>query len=136
MTIIRGDYEFDVDLLKTAAYYKNHSLCGCPGCQRYYTQVEARFPALSAFLADFGVDVSRPDETGWAEDGDEIDYHFVSYTVAGTIRKMGKYEIDLKDGGQFLSVVFNRDYIPNEQTFDYFVITVFGIRLPNKDREK
>ncbi len=125
MRIICDDYEFDVDVQKTSEYYDKHSLCDCPACKNFYYQVKNAFPILSSFLADFGVKVDKPDETGWSEEGKEIDYHFVAYTVDGKIRKLGKYEIDIKDGGLFLSIVIN------EQTSDYFVITVYGIRLPN-----
>ena len=130
MRIIRDNHEFDVDIQKTYEYYNSHSLCDCPACKNYYLQAEKTFPVLSSFLADFGVNISKPDETGWSEEGEEIDYHFAAYTVAGTIEGFDQYEIDIKDGGLSLNVVFNNKYIPNEQTSEFFVITVYGIRLP------
>lgn len=129
MRIVRDDYEFDVDVQKTAAYYDTHSLCGCSACKNFYARVKDAFPRLASFLADFGVKADKPDEAGWIDEGDEIGYD-ASYTVAGTITRTGNYEIGMRDGGVLLSIVISRSYVPNEQTSDFFVITVFGIRLP------
>ena len=60
-----------------------------------------------------------------------IDYHFVSYTVIGNILESDKYEIDMFDGEQFLNIVIDNWYVPNEQKTDrYFTVTVYGIDLP------
>ena len=136
MKLVRGDCAFDVDLQRTVTYYEKKGLCDCVGCRNFYAQARQAFPALNAFLADFGVDAGRPDETGWAEDGGEIDYHFAAYTVSGTILKMGKHEIGLWDGARLLRIAFGSDYVPNEQTAEHFVITVYGIRLPDKTGER
>ena len=41
-----------------------------------------------------------------------------------------KYEIDLQEGELFLNIVIDDNYIPNEQKEEYFVISVYGIKLP------
>ena len=135
MRMICDGYELDVDIQKTEQYYRSHSLCDCSACKSFCLQAKSAFPALSSFLADFGVDISRPDETGSSEKKGEIEYHFVAYTVTGKIKTLGEYEIDIKDGDLFLSVVIDHSYVPNEQTSDYFTITVYGIRLPKSAEE-
>lgn len=132
MRIIRDDFIFDVDIQKTVDYYRTHSVCECPACKSLYSQAKKKFPALSSFLKVFGVDISRPDETGWSDEGEETDYHFVAYTVVGKIVEMGEYEIDLNDGGLFLNIVIDNSYTTSEQTDESFTITVYGIRLSKR----
>lgn len=75
--------------------------------------------------------IDRPDETGFCAVEDHIDYHFVSYTVIGSILELGKYEIDMFDGEKPLQIVIDNSYIPNEQnTAQHFTVTVYGIDLP------
>ena len=79
MILQKNDGKFLVDLEKTKAYYQSHSLCDCQACRNFYQQASAAFPKLKAFLADFGVDLERPDEIAWGDlspEG-EIDYLFV-----------------------------------------------------------
>lgn len=59
-----------------------------------------------------------------------IDYINVDYTVCGNIKSMGDYEIDLYDD-IFLSIVITNGFVsPNEQTGEYFTISVMQIKLP------
>ena len=129
MLIQKQDCKMDVDVEKTTQYYREHCLCSCAACRNFYVQSASVLPNLKALLSEFGVDISRPDETGWdAEDG-MVDYFFVAYTVSGKILEYDEYEIDIQDGDLFLNVVIDDHYIPNEQKDQHFVISVYGIKL-------
>lgn len=59
-----------------------------------------------------------------------IDYINVDYTVCGNIKSIGNYKIDLYDD-IFLSIVITNGFTsPNEQTGEYFTISVMQIELP------
>ncbi len=124
--------KFDVDIEKTKEYYAQHSLCDCVGCRNFYEQITQKYLYLNDFLQKFGIDISRPDELGWGDLSDgTLDYHFVAYTVCGSILEHDKYEIDIQDN-TFVSIVAdNNNAPPNEQKSDnYFVLMVYGIQLP------
>lgn len=131
MTTIKIDeYTFFVDVEKTREYYKTHALCDCASCRNFYAQAREKLPKLDEFFTQFGVDISRPDEIWSVEADDHIDYISTDYTVCGRVEKMGKYEIDLYDE-QFLSVVVTDGFTsPNEQTGEYFTLSVDNISLP------
>ena len=131
MIIRRDRYVLDVDIEATRKYSQEHSLCDCSEDRNLYSQIREKLPELTAFLAEFGLLIDRPDETGFCAMDDYIDYYFVSYTVIGNIMESDKYEIDMFDGGLFLSIVIDNWYVPNEQkTGRYFTITVYNIELP------
>ena len=115
MIILKDGYVLDVDVEGTLEYSKEHSLCDCNEDRNLYAQIQGKFPKLSAFLAELGLLIDRPDETGSCAVNDYIDYHFISYTVIGNILESDKYEIDMFDGGLFLNIVIDNWYIPNEQ---------------------
>lgn len=131
MTTIKIDeYAFSVDVEKTREYYKTHSLCDCASCRNFYAQARGKLPKLNEFLEQFGADISRPDETWGVEADNGVNYITTDYTVCGRVEKMGKYEIDLHDE-QFLSVVVTDGFTsPNEQTGEYFTLSVDNISLP------
>ena len=131
MIIQKHGYVLDVDVEETLKYSREHSLCDCDQDRNLYTQIREKFPELTAFLAELGLLIERPDETGSCDVDDYIDYHFVSYTVIGNILESDKYEIDMFDGGMSLNIVIDHWYVPNEQKTDrYFTVTVYGIDLP------
>lgn len=131
MTIIERDgYRFRVDLPATRAYYESHSLCDCSCCRNLYAGIQKHFPKLDAFLRDFGVDVARPDEASSSEEGASIEYFEVDYTVCGRVEAMGEYEFDLAEAIPVSVAVHDGFLAPNEQTGDYFTLSVYGIRLP------
>lgn len=123
--------KFDLDIEKTKKYYTTHSLCNCVGCRNFYMQSKQKFPLLNIFLEKFGVDISKPDEIVWGDViDDELDYMVVYYTVNGKILETDQYEIDISDT-TFLSIIVENGYIPNNQeTDDYFIVSVYGIVLP------
>ena len=128
--IKKGGYVFSVDIEKTREYYKSNSICNCEYCQNFYKQIDGRFPELEEFLAEFGVDISRPDENMSFDTDNSIEYSLY-YTVTGKIDKMHKHEIECGD----LDVFFHQSGspwvdIPNEQTEPYFIIGVSIFTLP------
>lgn len=131
MIIRKKEYILDVDVEETLKYSEEHSLCDCDGDRNLYAQIRGRFPKLTAFLAELGLLIDRPDETGPCAVEDHIVYLFVSYTVIGSIVGSDKYEIDMFDGEMDLHIVIDDQYVPNEQKTDrYFTVTVYGIDLP------
>ncbi len=131
MIIRKEGYILDVDIEETLKYSKEHSLCDCNEDRNLYAQIRGKFPKLTVFLAELGLLIDRPDETGSCVVEDYIDYHFVSYTVIGDILESDKYEIDMFDGELALHIVIDNWYVPNEQKTDqYFAVTVYGIDLP------
>ena len=87
-TIQKADYVFSVDTEKTKKYYEIHTLCNCAYCRNFYAQAKDKFPKLSAFLSEFGVDIAKPDETLSVETDNAIDYISIDYTVCGTNREI------------------------------------------------
>ncbi len=129
-TIQKDEYIFSVDIEKTKEYYKTHTLCNCVCCRNYYPQIKKTLPKLAEFLNEFGVDIAKPDEICSVESNNTIDYINVDYTVCGNVQKMGQYEIDINDH-LFLSLVITDGFAsPNEQSGDYFTISVMNIALP------
>lgn len=126
-TIQKGQYVFEVDIEKTIEYYKTHSLCECDRCENFYAQIKGKFPKLESFLSDFGVDISKPDEIMGVELDNDIQYIGIDYTVCGKVVTMGQYEIDIQDDLFFSLVITEGFASPNEQTGDYFTISVNNI---------
>lgn len=128
--IEKNNYKFSVDIEKTKEYYNTHSLCDCVCCRNYYKQIAKELPKLKEFLADFGVDISKPDEIMSVENEGYIDYINIDYTICGNVINMSEFEIDIYDN-QFLNVIVTEGFAsPNEQTGDYFTLSVMNIRLP------
>lgn len=133
MLVNTAGYILDVDVEATKAYYANNTLCICPDCRNFYAQARGKLPVLTAFLADFGVDIDRPDELAAFKIRNTLDYSFVAYTVVGTIVQSGQKKFTLTDGLVGLEITMDNSYIPNEQaTETYFVITVYNISFPWK----
>ena len=131
MIIRKNGYTLDVDVEDTLKYSKEHVLCDCDEDRNLYAQIADKFPKLKDFLAELGLLIERPDETGSCAVEDYIDYHFVSYTAIGKILESDKYEIDIFDGGLFLNIVIDNWHVPNEQiTDECFTVTIYGIVLP------
>lgn len=126
-TIQKNEYVFEVDVEKTIDYYKTHSLCECECCENFYAQIKGKFPKLEAFLLDFGVDISKPDEMASVELDNTIQYIGIDYTVCGKVSTMGEYEIDIHDNLFFSLVITEGFASPNQQTGEYFTISIHNI---------
>ncbi|MDE6412806.1 MAG: hypothetical protein K2K42_02770 [Eubacterium sp.] len=127
-TIQKNDFVFNVDFEKTKEYYETHSLCDCVCCKNYYAQIKEKLPNLTEFLNEFGADISKPDEALSTEMEDYIDYLSVDYTICGNIHSIGQSEIRIEDS---LNIeIIDGFSSPNEQTGEYFTISVMNIKLP------
>ena len=134
-TIQKNGYVFLADREKTQQYYRTHTLCDCVYCRNYYAQVRQQFPRLDAFLSDFGVDIARPDEIMSVELEGHVAYLNVDYTVCGRVQTMGEGEIELYDGRLLHIAVTEGFASPNEQTGDYFTISVTELELTKQKWE-
>lgn len=134
-TIQKNGYVFLVDREKTQQYYRTHTLCDCVYCRNYYAQVKQQFPRLDAFLSEFGVDIARPDEIMSVELEGHVAYLNVDYTVCGRVQTMGEGEIELYDGRLLHIAVTEGFASPNEQTGDYFTISVTELELTKQKWE-
>lgn len=80
------DWIFDIDMERTmersAAEAREH--CTCAYCRNFYAAVDARYPNLRPFLAQFGIDIEAPDEMMPFDFPDEMWYENV-YSVSGRI---------------------------------------------------
>ena len=85
-------------------------------------------------MSEFGVDTARPDEIMSVELEGCVEYLNVDYTVCGRVQTMGEGEMELYDGQRLHIAVTEGFASPNEQTGDYFTISVTGIALagPNE----
>lgn len=128
--IEKDNYKFSVDIEKTKEYYNTHSLCDCVCCRNYYKQIEQELPKLKEFLDSFGVDISKPDEIMSIENDGYIDYINVDYTVCGNIINSPEQKIKINDNIPLNIIVTEGFASPNEQTGDYFTLSVVNIRLP------
>ena len=131
MTIIKTNgYRFAVDVEQTMQYYRTHSLCDCADCRNFYAQVKERFPVLDTFIQEFGVDLAKPDEVMSIDEKGEVEYLSADYTVCGTVLTMANAEIRMPGADSIFIAVIDGFASPNEQTGDYFTLSVNGIRLP------
>ena len=130
ITIQKEDYLFEAAVEKTADYYRTHSLCECDCCMNFYAQISGKFPKLESFLSDFGIDISKPDEITGVELDNTVQYISVDYTVCGKVAAMGQKMIDIHDG-QLISLVITDGFAsPNEQTSEYFTISINNLEFP------
>jgi len=121
-----GNLLFSVDIDRTREYYKKSTLCDCDSCKFYSQNISGRFLELEDFLASFGVDVTKPDETAPIKTDYGILYTMVGYTVCGQIEQGENEEVEI-DG---FKLGFCNDFdFPNEQTVPYFSITIHDLKL-------
>ncbi len=59
-----GDWRFDIDIEATVKHSATEARehCDCAYCRNYYAAVDAAYPQLRPFLAQFGVDIAAPEE--------------------------------------------------------------------------
>ena len=58
------DWKFEIDMVATMEYslVELAEHCDCAYCRNFYATVDATYPKLRPFLAQFGVEVEAPDE--------------------------------------------------------------------------
>lgn len=88
-----GPYQVDVDVEKTAAFYRSHAIptseqCTCNGCQNYDKAILQESPVVLKFLRELGIDPQRPGEVfGVTGEVDPEQTYWYSgwYHVVGTL---------------------------------------------------
>ena len=124
--------EFTFDPEKTREYYKSNEVCDCADCLLFRDTVSKLYPELTEYLARFGIDISRPDETGPIDLEDSILYSFAGYTVCGSAPEGADEEISIDFDGKTLQLGFGAGFqFPNNQKEEYFSLTVYDLYLPN-----
>lgn len=118
---------FEVDIEETKKYYCSNMLCDCCCCRNLYVQIKNVAPNLGAFLAEFGVDICRPDEAMSLEQEESIEYLLIAYSVVGKVKSKKGYQICI-DGLEVQ--IGNEEGFPCEQFAPHFFITVSGLNLP------
>ncbi len=124
------DYSFEIDLKKTAEYYRTHGLCDCANCLSFYAHIKGSFPKMEAFLSEFGIDISRPDHVWSQEAGGVLHCISVDYTVCGKVTTTGTSELCIDSSQAIKPVITNGFVSPNDQTSEYFTISFDDIYLP------
>jgi len=87
MILKLADWTFDVDVDVTKAYSQQEAAehCDCAYCRNFYSAVDAAYPELRAFLAQFGLNIDVPDEMTPYADG----CYAAFYAVNGRILHTG-----------------------------------------------
>lgn len=135
MRVEHPSCDLEIDIQATRSYYKKNETCTCCACRLFHEQVAKNYPKLTEFLERMGIDVSRPDDTGWFESGQEIEYNFVGYTVCGKLHRPKRLERIVEDG-RTLEIVMEQDlYLPNNQEGPYFVVMVYNVVLDKTSDE-
>ncbi|MBQ6292776.1 MAG: hypothetical protein IJK77_02725 [Lachnospiraceae bacterium] len=125
--------EFTFDVEKTREYYKSNEVCDCAYCLQFRHTVRNLYPELAAYLARFGIDIARPDETGPVDLEESILYYFVGYTVcgSGSAPEGADEEISIAADGKTLKLTLGTGFqFPNNQKEEYFSLTVYDLYLP------
>lgn len=134
MIIQVDDWQFDVDVDYTRKYNQTIAQCQCSYDRNYYAAVDKLFPEVRSFLAQFGVDVTHPEEIFSVDQDDEPINYMSWYTVKGKILQLGGYEIDIGPV-HILPQHRNEVMLPNpdcdkDDPESYFVLSFLDINLP------
>ena len=93
MIVKIDDWKFDVDITATMAYSAAEAAehCTCGYCRNFYAAVDAVYPNLRRFFAEFGVHIEAPEEL--------IPYEPTlmegSYAVCGRVLGVGSKPIEI-----------------------------------------
>lgn len=122
---------FSFDPEKTREYYRTNEVCDCAYCLQFRHTVRDSYPELAAYLARFGIDIARPDETGPIDLEDGILYTFAGYTVCGSAPEGADEDISIDVDGKTLQLDFGAGFqFPNSQKEEYFSLTVYDLFIP------
>ena len=128
--INRDGFSFEVDTEKTKHYYSNTTPCECEYCRNYYSHISNMFPKIEAFLSEFGIDITKPDNTTPVEADGKIVYSPAGYTVCGRILNAPNERITIRDTADIELIFYNGYAFPNEQSGDYFSVSLYNITIP------
>ena len=115
--------DIPVTMEHSAAIARDHCTCGY--CQNFYQAIDAFFPNLRRFLAQFGIVPEGPDELLPFEPT----LLLASYAVSGRILRRGKLPVYV-DGIPVLMESGKRSEVISGCPEPYFVLTIGEFELP------
>ena len=122
-----GDWIFDVDMTATMEYSAREAAdhCDCADCRNFYAAIDAHYPQLRPFLAQFGLDVEAPDRMSpLVLDGAMLDYD-PEYYVFGRILRSGS-----RDMTAGLAGICVPQWEGEVEGRPAFALNVYGVTLP------
>lgn len=130
MIVETGGWRFSVDIPATMDYSSKEAAahCDCGYCRNFYAAVDAAYPNLRPFLAQFGIDIEAPDEL-MPYDMDEEMWYAGVYAVSGKILDAGEKAIAV-DGVEVYPEAGNGWHIHHECPEPCFFLEVEMLRLP------
>ena len=134
MTITVADWVFEVDLTATMAYSAAEAAehCTCGYCRNFYASVDANYPQLRSFFAQFGLDLEAPDEMSPFPVSDDAVACDGDYVVFGRIAKQGRAALTAGNvrivAGEPAEYASFWSRIPEDS--EVFVLSTEGIILP------
>lgn len=104
--VIQDDYVFNVDLEKSAAFYREQPVI--------FAGLSSYLPALTLFLNEMGIDIEKPTMYRYHDTYD------LAYKVFGSPEIYGQYELYFHDGDRFAFVSFFKGNVENEFHLEIF----------------
>ena len=138
LTKIQKDkYVLLTDIEDTKEYYKTRTLCECSNCRNFYAQIKGKFAELEVFLAEFGIDIEKPDEIESVSRENGAAYIWVDYTVSGKMEALDGHKVaydeqlELTLDGFPGKIVISEHFIfPNERDGECFAVSIKDLFLP------
>lgn len=106
--VIQDDYVFNVDLEKSAAFYREQPVI--------FSGLSSYIPVLTTFLNEMGIDIEKPIMYRYHDTSD------LAYKVFGSPETYGQYELYFHDGDRFAFVTFFKGNAENE-----FHLSIFDL---------
>lgn len=121
-----------MDVGRTERFYrelKQSDVCDCAYCRNYVKEVKKAYPAVTAYLQTFGVDIAKPFETMPLEldENGRMPYIGPQYLVFG--EKDGFAAATVKDVND-VEVCLAQSHPGDDIREPHFVIEIFPIFLP------
>ena len=124
------DLEFDIDLDATMIQHAKEAEdpCDCAYCRNFSAAIDGSYPNLRTFLAQFGVDITIPDESMPYDRPQQMWYQNV-YTVCGRILSGDEAAIEV-DGTEVYFHTANHHQINSSCPEPHFFVDVGMMMLP------
>lgn len=125
-----GEWVLDVYIERTLEYYAEESAqrCDCAYCRNFSASVDAEYPQLRPFLAQFGIDIDTPDESMPYDQPGKMWYENI-YSVCGQILE-GDQTVQTIQGVDVELSAENTREIPSSAPSPCFYLNVGMIQLP------
>ncbi len=118
-------WKLDIDLEATMEYSAQEARehCTCAYCRNFYATIDAQYPHLRPFLAQFGLDIEAPEEL---LPYDDAVYEAV-YAVKGRILEQGRESVEVEGIPIYIQTDSDANiFCPKP----YFVLNVGLFQLP------